>query len=520
MADVTIKEQPLPCIVVKGPNVKLFKAAMDLAVCLAHQRYYLLNGGLVEFKSSDPDKPTEPVADVRLPSVVQQSAQVFRTRLNKDGDIETLPYTPTVTEIKALIAHLEFADQSNRVTMVSRCPMLVLRDGKPQRIQGYDSHTHILAAGKAPDSLNLNDAVALINDIFRDYDFRTPGDQSRAIAALLTPAMMTGKLIDGRAPINMAYADHPGAGKGFRHKLTCAVYNEVPDTFALGVRGGGFDSLFNGLLLKGQRFISIDDVKGVLSSRRLNSFMTEPVYNIPRGTASVAVDPAVYTIMLTSNDMRITPDLARRSIVVHSYHRGADCRFTRYPEGGILDHIQRNQPRYLGAVFAVLEYWISENRPVTTLAMPSFDRWAGSLDWIVQNVFGLRPLLEDHSETLELMTDPEAAWIRRVSQAITQANLANQEITTTQILDVLIPLRRDIALPSLDLRDHPVFDGSDAAALERLRKRLVQALGIRLGHYLTDKEAVTSNAGVRFECNPRRNPDRRKDDSVYTFDRY
>jgi hypothetical protein len=78
-------------------------------------------------------------------------------------------------------------------------------------------------------------------DLLRDFLFPTPGDRSRALASVITPALTMGGLVGGYAPLDIAEATAPQSGKGYRQKLTHAVYGERAYTVAR--RQGGVGSI-------------------------------------------------------------------------------------------------------------------------------------------------------------------------------------------------------------------------------------------------------------------------------------
>jgi hypothetical protein len=60
----------------------------------------------------------------------------------------------------------------------------------------------------------LVDAVALLYEMYADFHFATPADLARALAAAITPALVFGKLLGGRAPVDLGESDVSQSGKG------------------------------------------------------------------------------------------------------------------------------------------------------------------------------------------------------------------------------------------------------------------------------------------------------------------
>jgi len=76
----------------------------------------------------------------------------------------------------------------------------------------------LVVGGGAADGIPLRDAVAALTDLLNEFDFQTPADRSRALAALISPALVFGGLIGGRVPADVAAADQSQSGKTYRQK--------------------------------------------------------------------------------------------------------------------------------------------------------------------------------------------------------------------------------------------------------------------------------------------------------------
>jgi len=68
------------------------------------------------------------------------------------------------------------------------------------------------------------------------------------------------------------------------------------------------------------------------------------------------------TILVTSNGVEVTPDLANRCCIIRIRKRQG-FEFRKFDEGDLLDHVQAKQGYYLGCVFAILRDWIQKGSP-------------------------------------------------------------------------------------------------------------------------------------------------------------
>ena len=108
-----------------------------------------------------------------------------------------------------------------------------------------------------------------------EFDFQTPGDRSRALASLNTPALKLGNFIAGYVPADVAEADQSQSGKTYRQRVGCAIYNESPSLIAARKGGvGSADESFSQALIGGRPFVQLDNVRGKLDSPYIEAFLT------------------------------------------------------------------------------------------------------------------------------------------------------------------------------------------------------------------------------------------------------
>jgi len=241
-----------------------------------------------------------------------------------------------------------------------------------------------------------------------------------------------------------------------------------------GASAGGVGSLeetFSTALIRGNNFISIDNVRGALDSPSLESFLTEDTY-LARAPhlAAVEIDPRRVILQLTSNKADITPDFANRCSCVRILKQSAGYQFRAYREGDVLDHVRAQQPEYLGAVFAVIRAWHQAGKPKTDETSHDFRPWARTLDWIVQNILGAGPLLDGHRDTQVRMSTPGLNWLRDVALAVRRADALDQWLRTNRILDIM-------ANASVEV---PGADEQTDFADDEVRKKALQAIGRRM----------------------------------------
>jgi hypothetical protein len=270
----------------------------------------------------------------------------------------------------------------------------------------------------------------LLLDLFADYIWVSPSDLSRAMAQLLSPALKLGNLLgDVDFPLDVGLADKSQGGKTHRMRFTAQVYGE--QAYALTKIGkggvGSTDELIGAALVAGKLFILIDNVRGGFSSEILESTL--------RGSGSVTVRipyrPAIQVPtrrscwQLTSNEATFTTDLANRSIITNHQKPGTlKAGERRKSKAGWGDevylHIRKRQARYLGAVHATIGEWIRRGKPRTKELRHNFTVWVQAMDYIVTELLGLPPLMEDHETSHNVLSNPTHAWLRKVILVIVE----------------------------------------------------------------------------------------------------
>ncbi len=463
----------LPVVLLPGGDVTNLWTAEQLGELMAKTGRHFVRGGVtVSLEQDDKGQPhLKSIRPEALPSIFESVAQLCR----KDKNNKPVPCTCPVQTARVISNAEPFLDALPTIRVLTKCPVLIERDGKLVQIAGYDRDSGIFAGGEeVPISTSPEDSAAILKDVLGDFSFSTPGDRSRALAALVTPALVFGGLLGGRPPLDLGEADASQSGKGFRNKITAALYGEKVRTVTQRKRGvGGLEEKLDAALVKGSPLISLDNIRGKVDLPALESFLTEDTYLArPSYSTNVEIDPSRVVLMMTSNRAELTVDLANRSSPVRIAKRPEGYEFTHYPEGDILDHVRANQVKILGAVFSIIQAWYAEGKLRTCETGHDFRVWAQQLDWIVQHLLGAAPLLDGLREAKQRMTTPALLWLRDVLLAIRDAGRTGRWLRTHEILDILAE-QPDLEIPG-------VKDGDDIENSE-VRDKAYPAIGKRLG---------------------------------------
>lgn len=326
---------------------------------------------------------------------------------------------------------------------IANAPVIVdVGDGKCEILaHGYHLHaggTFVTSGVKMqPFRFERSVAVFLLKSLLADFDFATPSDCSRAIASLIGPALKMGGILGGDFPLDVAEAEQSQSGKTFLCRMVTALYNEIPSVIT--ARRGGVGSLDESVanaLLAGRMFVSIDNMRGTIDSPLLETALRGHGCVECRGyRANARVDVTPFIWQLSTNGAELTRDLANRSVIIRIRKRPAGYVFRSYPEGNVLAHIGGRRSSYLSAVFEVVREWVARGKPRTNDNRHDFGDWARSLDWIVQNILDLPPLLDGHREEQLRTANPKLQWLRDILHRASASDFGRQ-FTTSQILEI------------------------------------------------------------------------------------
>jgi hypothetical protein len=437
-------------IILPSGNVTLTDTAETLFGRIARRKGLFYRGGsVVELIPND-------VGEITI-SVLKASAA--RSRFEKYGRLMkwvvhhnspqlVLKPVPTIPKelTEALLDSEEAARLLPMISGLLNCPIAVETSGSELRVitPGYDAQTGLLiTGGRTPPDVPLDEATASLNSLLEDFDFATLSDHSRAIASMLTPALKAGGHIRDMVPADVAEADQSQSGKTYRQKVNAAIYNERPSMVTCKSGGvGSIDETFNEQLVSGRPFVLFDNFRGAFDSRHLEAFLTcdslFPARVPHRG--KIDIDPNCFFIGFTSNGVDLKPDMANRSNIISIRKKVSDFEFRQFPGPSgpldLLDYVRANQAYFLGCVFSIVREWIRRGKQRTHETRHDRREWCQVLDWIVQNIFALDPLMGGHREAQLRVSSPELVFLRKLCLAVQTNDRLNRILKAADFLEL------------------------------------------------------------------------------------
>jgi hypothetical protein len=351
----------------------------------------------------------DPITDQSLrtigPKLFRKGAYKINIKVENDKAVMTQKKGNMSKDLCASILATPDKFPLPKISTILACPVLYENEdgGVTLAREGYTPNVAggvFVSGGDSISPKSINIATELIAGLFLDFDFAAEADRTRAIAMVITVALVQGGFLSDRIPVDYAEANESQSGKGYRHDLVVAIYNENAILVTQRTGGtGSFDEAFDGALLKGRTFIRLDNLRGKLESQSLEGFITTPVGGQYRARSFREVgyiEAGRNIIQASSNGARGTHDIANRSCIIRIRKRPDGYPFSKFEEGDMLSHVRSNQGKFLGAVHAIVKEWVNQGKKKTDESRHDFKEWVGILDWIMKNIFKRSDLMDGH----------------------------------------------------------------------------------------------------------------------------
>lgn len=495
------KESDGGAVVLPGDGLSIMESARLIFSKIAATRTLFYRGGRVHevVKGSDGVQRLSPVTPVQFRSRIEAYGPVKRWKRGREGEAPVLTDSLCSEEMAgALLESIPASTLLPSVASLVSCPVLAEVDGVPV-VLGPGWHDvgggTFVTDGVCPPPVSLAQSVQMLSELLSEFDFSTPADRSRALASMISPALKFGRWIPGGVPVDICEADASQSGKTYLQRTVAALYREVPN-FVVQRNGGvgGFDESVSQKLIDGRPFVLIDNYRGKLDSPFLESVLTAtgPVPARVPHRGEIKVDPSAFIFQITSNGAETTRDLANRASLIRIRKRPEGFTFKAYDEGDLYAHVQERQPLYLGYIFEVVRTWAAKGKPRTSEHRHSFREWAQSLDWIVQNIFGAAPLLDEHDEAKHRVSNPRRVWLRSVCIAIKERGRI-EAFTASQLAE--------FAAETDNLPPGIRHDADEASMARTIGKIMKDALGdsdtVNVDGYNVVRESKYSSAAQK-----------------------
>ena len=381
------------------------------------------------------------VKDKRLVTIAGRRRRILTVTFERDQPRLSSARLPTAQAAIILEDKDAITEELEPIRLVLHFPIAVEHDDQLVTLQpGYNAGCGIYVHSKeSPPEVALPDAVSGLLSLLAGFHFTTDADKARAVASLVLPGLVFGGFVEGHVPVIFIEGNTSQAGKTLVSDIQPAIYGERRGLVTQKVGGvGSLDEAIGATILRGSPFVSLDNFRGALNSTFLEAIITAGKTAVPirvpyRGEVLVPINRVVFQI--TSNGVDLTTDLANRVVVICLVRREPGFKFAEYPEGGLLQHVRANRSHYYGCVLAVLRHWFQNGKPRKDVRH-TFAEYLGALEWIVQEVFQLPPLLAGHESIVHRLASPEEQLMRKLALEVERSGKLRHWFSATGLVEL------------------------------------------------------------------------------------
>lgn len=445
LAETLGAEPEKPALVLPSDTIPFEDCGEKLfPIFAATKKFFLRADQVVELSESENGTVLRELEPSDLRCRLEDNFHLFGVRQLEGGKTAVVPKRCSLDNATTLLHTSAVRKHLPSVNIITQSPIFSEKNGELCVLnKGYHDVLGGVLVLKERQMIDVSLEVALksLLELLDDFDFVSPSDKSRAVASLISPALRFGGLLPCDFPMDLAEADESQSGKTFRQKLVATVYGE--ETFVLNKGDddksvGSLNEFVSEGLLSGRPFLMLENVRDIVKCQLLESAI-RGVGTVLARTAyrrAQQIDTGRVCWMLSSNKAETTPDLANRSVICRVRKQPKGYPFKEFPEGDIMAHVRANIDYYISCVFAVVKQWFAKGKPRTERAGHDFREWCQTLDWIVQNLFQLPPLMDGHEEEQARISNPWLGWVRDVALAVEKCGKLDEALKANEILEM------------------------------------------------------------------------------------
>ncbi len=251
-----------------------------------------------------------------------------------------------------------------------------------------DASLHVGAISDSPRPEEIDAAKRLlVEDLLVDFPFVSDADRAHALAALLLPFVR--RMIDGCTPLHIVEAPTVGSGKGLFCNLVSLVVSGRPcDSRTLPEDDNEIRKAITAELAMARPIVLFDNAKEnwTLSSAPFASALTALSWTDRiLGRTEMITLPNAAMWMLTGNNIRLSKDLARRSVRIRiDPKRDRAWRRTGFKHDPLMSWAVANRDELVHAALILVRAWISAGRQTTQDRLGSFEQWAAIMGGLLK----------------------------------------------------------------------------------------------------------------------------------------
>jgi hypothetical protein len=260
-----------------------------------------------------------------------------------------------------------------------------------------------------------NSAKWIMDEVFCDFAFGCTEDYLRAFAELLTGFLFGA--FSGPVPMFLHHASTPGAGKTLLAEVIGTVIDGAPARFSGDSDDTERGKRIYGLLSNRTRYAYIDNQKEKFGGQQWESLCTSRDFEervMHTQQMRKVPNDCVWTV--TGNNVPISPDMARRLVIIDVDAHGVARDSGAFRHVPLLPWVQANRRLIVGHVLRVLDGWCAAGCPRGVVRPASYEDWGSIISGVMSHVFGTCPALIDREGAALAHDSRTQAWMQIVHE--------------------------------------------------------------------------------------------------------
>lgn len=278
----------------------------------------------------------------------------------------------------------------------------------------------------APTAADIAEAVAILREPLAEFHFATLGDETNALAWLLTGLLRP--MIDGPCPMLVTTGSTPGLGKGLLQEVCALAASGTPASKTTSPRNAEeLGKRVETFLLQGAHTVILDDMTAHLDCPHLHAVLTSwPVYEFRKLGSSANLSAPLWTLWaINGNQLTLRKDMGRRVLPVRlmppaGYESNPHMAPRNRTQAGLMQFVAATRGKRQGAALTLARAWHVAGRPgpAPDQRSGSFPAWDATIGGILRHA-GVQGLLANRTdeETRLAEADGGAALIALLGEA-------------------------------------------------------------------------------------------------------
>jgi 5S rRNA maturation endonuclease (ribonuclease M5) len=353
----------------------------------------------------------EEVSEPRFDDYLSRAANVVRSGSLQPADLPK-------RLLQRVMARADFPELKG----LSEVPLL-RPDGTVAIEPGYDTATQFLYhpapsltvpdIPTTPSEADVEDALGLIEEALCDFPFVDTASRANTLALALTPLVQP-LLGEANVPLAILDATKAGTGKSLLAQIIALMgTGRMPAAMSAPSGDSEWRKQITAQLIRGARFILVDNVTGRLGSPSLERVLTSPLWSDRVLGASEQVEvPAQAVWVATGNNLRPKGDLVRRTYLIRmdaGLVNPWQCDGFRHSQP---DWTLEHRGQLVAALLTLVRFWCAKGRPEPKVqSIGSFERWCQVIGGILEAA-GVEGFLENLDALYDAATSEDHEWAR------------------------------------------------------------------------------------------------------------